>query len=162
MAKLTKQCFKCKQQFRKEELINYCTINAKNGHDYCPNCLKEVQDSEWFFNEICKIFGIKRPGPQIYSERTRLKEKYGYTDKIIVNCLKYVYEVEKIPKKANTLYFVNPTNVDKMMQYNRMQENIGNNIAQATKMEYKEYVVPIKEKKKEEKPQFDFDSFFDD
>ena len=162
MAKATLVCHVCHLIFRREEMVKYATLNAKTAYWYCPDCLKEVQENEWFANEICRIFGTKRPGQQIYTERKKLKEKYGYTDKTIINCLNYVYEVEKIKKLKSTLYFVNPTNVEKMAQYNRTKENVGNSIAQAAKSEYKEYIVPIKEDKKKEKPQFDFDSFFDD
>ena len=162
MAKLTKQCYKCKEQFRKEELVDYCTARAKTLHSYCPKCLREVQEYEWFSNEICKIFGVKMPGPQINTERKKLKETYGYTDQTIIDCLKYVYEVEKIKQEKVTLYFVNTTMMEKMMKYKRMQKNEGNSLAQAMHSNFTEYIVPIREAKPREPELLNPDDFLDD
>lgn len=145
MAKLTKQCYSCKQQFRKSELVDYCSINSNTLHSYCPKCLAEKQERDLFSQKVCQIFGTKSPGPQIWTERKRLREKYGYTDSIIIDCLDYIYNVEKIKKKSETLYFVTPSMIEKMRQWKREEQQKNNGIIAAYQTKYNEYIVPIKE-----------------
>lgn len=145
MAKLTKQCYSCKQQFRKSELVDYCSINSNTLHSYCPKCLAEKQERDLFSQKVCQIFGIKSPTPQIWTERKRLREKYGYTDSIIIDCLDYIYNVEKIKKKSETLYFVTPSMIEKMRQWKQAEQQRNNGIIAAYQTKYNEYIVPIKE-----------------
>lgn len=160
--KKTKKCYECKQDFLKTELVSYASPRAATMHDYCKKCLAEKQARDAFSDKVCTIFGIKVPGPKIWTERKRLIEKYGYTDNIIIDCLDYIYNVEHIKKKSETLYFITPTMVDKMMTYKRQQNYNAIKITQAAAMETKEYVVPIKENKEQIKTQWDPDEFLDD
>lgn len=91
--RLTKLCHGCKQSFRKSELIDYASPGAKTMYSYCSKCLEEKHSRENFSNKVCSIFGIKTPGPLIWTQRKRLQDTYGYTDDIIVECLDYLYNV---------------------------------------------------------------------
>lgn len=161
MSKVYK-CKLCKESFREEELVQYASPNSVQQYRYCPKCLQVRQDEDYFISTVTRIFGLKKPGSRIWGDRKRLQENYGYNDRLIADCLIYVYEVEKIPKKSNSLYFVNPTTIDRMAKYKRAQVAEANSIAQAMNNNYTEYIVPIKEHKEKEKPAFDFDSFFND
>lgn len=149
--KLTRKCFGCKQDFRKTELIQYASVNAQTAQWYCQNCLKEKQDREKFSNKVCNIFGIKTPGPRIWTERKRLIDTYGYTDDLIIDCLDYIYNVEQKKKISETLALVNPSSMDKMLQWKRVQNNKAQSIINAiTNTQITEYVVPIKEAQEKE------------
>lgn len=163
MPKLTKQCYLCKQEFKKEELVDYASENAKIMHSYCPKCLKEKQEKDRFANVVCKIFGIKAPGPRIWTERKRLIETYGYTDNIIINCLEYIYNIEKKKKLAESLCLVKPPMVEKMMQYKREEERKQKIMIAAMKnsTQMKTYVVPVKENNIK-KQEWDSDEWLDD
>lgn len=162
MAK-TKKCFKCGQIFRREELIDYARAGATTLHSFCPTCLELEQIKERFDNEVCKIFGIKKPGTQINTERKRLIDTYGYTDQTILDCLHYVYDVKKIPPKKATLYFVTPTMVDEMMKYKRTLATEGRSLAQAMQSSsFTEYVVPVREATPRQKQLLNPDDYFDD
>ena len=117
--KLTKQCYGCKQQFRKTELIDYASPAAKIPHSYCPKCLAEKQERERFADKVCSIFGIKSPGPRIWTERKRLHETFGYTDDTIIDCLDYIYNVERHKNCIESLFLVQPYMIDRMMEYKR-------------------------------------------
>ena len=98
-------------------MVNYATPRAKTSYWYCKKCYDEKMAQEDFSNKVCSIFGIKTPGPRIWTERKRLIDTYGYTDETIVNCLDYIYNVLKKPKKVETIYLVNPAMVDEMMRF---------------------------------------------
>ena len=90
------KCFTCKQPFPKEELIDYASENSNVTHHYCKICYAEKIARDNFSNTVCRIFGLKTPGPRIWAERKRIQDKYGYTDNTIVECLLYLYEERKI------------------------------------------------------------------
>lgn len=50
--RLTKQCFGCKEQFRKTELIDYAAPGTVTMHSYCPKCLAEKHARERFSAKI--------------------------------------------------------------------------------------------------------------
>ena len=158
-----KQCHMCKQQFRREELVDYTSPNSKTMYSYCPTCLKIKQDRDKFSQAVCSIFGIKTPGPRIWKERQNLIEKYGYTDDTIIDCLDYIYNVQKTKKISETLYLVNPPTIEKMLKYKRQQEreawSIANAIAATNKAQVR--FVPIREKENK-KVDWDPDDFLDD
>lgn len=129
--KPTLKCYGCGEQFPRGDIINYTSSRAKTGHNYCPNCLNEVKAKEMFIEKVCHIFGIKAPGPRIWTERKRIIETYGYTDQIIVDCLDYVYNIQKSKKLSDSLFLVNPINVEKMMKYKAYQEYEKNKIISA-------------------------------
>ena len=163
MAKV-KMCHMCRQQFKREELIDYARAGSKTSYSFCPACLKKEQEKEWFYNEICKIFGVKAPGPQINAEHKRIQDTYGYTDQTIIDCLHYVYEIEKIPQKKVTLYFVNPTMIEKMMKYKRMLAAEGNSFAQAIKetTQRESIIVKVREATPRKPEILNPDEFLDD
>lgn len=141
-----KQCYICKEKFRKSELTEYASYNSQTFHSYCPKCLIEKQSRDNFSQKVCEIFGLKTPGPRIWTERKRLIEKYGYTDDIIVDCLDYIYTVVKKKKLSESLYLVNPVTVNEMKKYKEYNKVKAFQLASATNMKTAEYIVPVKEK----------------
>ena len=141
---LTKKCFGCKEVFRKTELVECFSASGKTSNWYCPKCLKEKHSREYFTSKICEIFGIQTPGPRIWTERKRLIEKYGYTDNIIIECLEYLYTIEKKDKLSDSLCLVNPISVEKMMQYKKIQQAKANSLMLAMNQQTVEYIVPMK------------------
>ena len=121
MAKLTKQCFGCKQQFLKTELVNYASLRATQLHSYCPKCLEEKKIKDNFVDAVCQIFNLKAPGPRIWTERKRIIDTYGYTDQTIIDCLQYLYNEKKLKKLSESLCLVTPKNVEDMMKYKRQK-----------------------------------------
>ena len=143
---LTRQCYGCKQSFRKTELVEYFSASGRTSHWYCPKCLEEKKEREHFSDTICSIFGLKSPGPVIWTQRKRLQNEYGYTDATILDCLEYMYKVEHRRKLSETLYLVTPTNVEKMLRYKKSQDYKNNVIASATQTgHYVEVPVAIRE-----------------
>lgn len=156
-----KQCYICKKKFRREELIDYATPGTKAMYSYCPECFKKKQAKERFSNKVCSIFGLKSPGPRIWKERQRLQDTYGYTDDTIIDCLDYIYYVEKKKKLAESLCLVTPYTVEKMMRYKEKKEREAKNIAKASTTKTKEYVVPIKENTTKRKESWNPDDWLD-
>lgn len=156
-----KQCFVCKEKFRREELIDYAAIGTKTMHSYCPKCFKEKKNKERFSDKVCSIFGLNSPGARIWTERERLQKTYGYTDDIIIDCLDYIYNVEKQRKTVKSLCLVTPPMVEKMLQYKKSQENKASGIIRAMQTKTNEYIVPIKENKTKEKEIWDPDDWLD-
>lgn len=156
------KCHTCKETFPKNKLTFYTSLGAKTGYNYCKKCYEEKIARENFSNQICKIFGIKSPGPRIWAERKRLQDTYGYTDNTIIDCLEYVYNIERKKKFAESLYLVKPYMVERMQQWKRTQERIENNMAYALKnTELIEYFVPTKTENKTV-TKFNIDDFLED
>ena len=157
--KLTKQCYSCKQEFRKTELIDYAPPGTKSMHSYCPKCLEEKHSRENFSYKVCKIFGIKAPGPIIWTQRKRLKETYAYSDEIIIDCLDYLYNIKGMKKLSESLVLVTPEAVNEMMKYKQKKTE---QLVKSMNMETKEYVVPIQKAKERKKVIWDSDDWLDD
>lgn len=89
--KLTRvyKCFECKWNVSVDDAI------YENKHYYHPACYALVLDKKNFVEYVCKLFGLKAPGPVIYSQRKNFMEKYKYTDAGMVKTLKFLYEVQK-------------------------------------------------------------------
>lgn len=146
MASILKMCYGCKQKFRKSELIDYAAPMTVTMHSYCPKCLVEKQQREAFSDKVCSIFGIKSPGPIIWTERKRLIKKYGYTDETIIDCLDYLYKVKKVRKLAESLYLVTPSSVNEMLKYKHSLEVENIQLAHAiADTEIREQIVSVKE-----------------
>lgn len=159
----TKKCFGCKEEFRKEELVEYFSITGKTSNWYCPKCLAEKQARERFSNKVCEIFGIISPGPRIWTDRKRLKDTYGYTDDIIIDCLDYIYNVQKKNKLSESLALINPRSVANMKAWKLDQKARASSIVAAiANTETHEYIVPVNEKKREKKVTNLEDGLFDD
>lgn len=161
--KLTRKCASCRQDFYKDELIEYTSITGKTTAWYCPTCLEQKQERERFSMKVCEIFGIKTPGPRIWTERKRLMDKYGYTDSAIIDCLEYIYNELKKQKLSESLVLVNPTSMEQMKKWRARKKAQAEGIAAAiSSTKTTEYIVPIQENTKEKK-EIDLDEgLFDD
>ena len=144
--KITRQCTGCKQEFRKTELVEYFSVTGKTSGWYCPKCLAEKQGREKFSNKICQIFGLKSPGPLIWTQRKRLQAEYGYTDDAIVDCLEYIYNVKKMNKLSESLGLVNPRSMEETRQWKIKKKAEAASLAAAiANTEVVEHIVPLKE-----------------
>lgn len=161
--KLTRLCAGCKESFRKTELVEYFSPSGKTSAWYCPKCLQDKQARERFSNKVCQIFGIKAPGPVIWTQRKRLIKEYGYTDDAIIDCLDYIYNEKKIKKLSESLYFVKPEMMEEMRVWRSKKEATGGSLAAAiANTEMKEYIVPVRENNTEKKLTAIDEGLFDD
>lgn len=161
--KLTRKCFGCKEEFNKNELVEYFTFSGKTSNWYCQKCLAEKQARERFSDKVCEIFGLKSPGPVIWTQRKRIQAQYGYTDETIIQCLEYMYKVEKRKILTENLYLVNPTNVEKALKYNSQQSYENAKLISAiTNQQMQEYNVKIKENAGIKKVELNPDDFLND
>lgn len=158
----TRVCFGCKEKFRIEEMIGYAGPKASIPHWYCKTCLKEKKDRDHFSDRICEIFGIKTPGPRIWTERKRIQNTYGYTDDVIIDCLEYMYNVKHFKKYSESLALVTPMNVYNMKKWKQSQENkVGGLIAAMIKpIEQKQ--VEVQENTHSNKQTYNLDDFLDE
>jgi hypothetical protein len=150
---LTRKCHGCGQDIRKDEMIQYTSATGKTSYWFCKDCYEDKVARERFQIKVCQIFGIKMPGPLIWTQRKRLRDTYGYTDDAIVDCLEYIYNVEHTKMLKESLGLVSPRTMDKMKSWRAHQKAQASSIAAAiATTETKEYIVPIREnvKKKEE------------
>ena len=150
---VTRKCYGCKQDIRKDEMIQYSSISGKTSYWFCKTCYEEKLARERFQLKVCQIFGIKSPGPLIWTQRKRLKDVYGYTDDAIVDCLEYIYNVEHMNKLKESLGLVGPRSMAEMKKWRAQGKARAGGIAAAMAMpEEKEYIVPVRENthKKEE------------
>lgn len=158
----THVCHICKKTFRTDEMAHYATLRSKKAYWYCAACHNEVIEKEKFSEKVCQIFGLKAPGPRIWTERKRLKDTYGYTDSILVDSLDYIYNIQKKKKLSESLCLINPTLVEQMMDYKRQLQAQTNKIVETEKVEQVEYVVPIKENTKKISNKWDPDEWLDE
>ena len=151
--KLTRKCHGCGQDINKNEMLQYSTLSGKTSYWYCKDCYEERLARERFQTKVCTIFGIKSPGPRIWTERKRLMDAYGYTDDAIVDCLDYIYNVEHMNKLTESLALVNPRSMTNMKSWRAFKKAQASGIAASiANTEMKEYIVPVREnttKKKE-------------
>lgn len=162
--KFTRKCNGCKEDFRKDELVEYFSASGKTSHWYCPKCLEEKQARDKFSNKVCEIFGLKTPGPLIWTQRKRLHETYGYTDDSIIDCLEYLYNVIKKDKLVESLGLVGPRSMANMKAWKNSQAAKASSIAAAisnTNIQER-IILPVREKKKEKKEINLDDYLFDD
>ena len=149
---LTRKCHGCGQDIHKDEMIQYSTVSGKTSYWFCKNCYEEKMARERFQIKVCQIFGIKSPGPLIWTQRKRLRDEYGYTDDAIVDCLDYIYNVEHMKKLKESLGLVNPRSMANMKAWRADKKARASSIAAAiANTETKEYIVPVKENKKKKK-----------
>ena len=149
---LTRKCYGCKQDIRKEEMVQYSSPSGKTSYWYCKNCYEDKIEREKFSNKVCEIFGIKSPGPVIWTQRKKLRDTYGYTDSAIVDCLEYIYNVMKLSKLSESLVLVNPKKIRNMKAWRAEQKARASSIAAAiANTEVREHVVKIRENTKKKK-----------
>lgn len=160
--RLTRVCYECKQKFRTEEMIEYSGLNGNIPHFYCPTCFREKQDREMFANKVCQIFGLKSPGPIIWTQRKRLRDTYGYTDNVIIDCLDYIYNVRHYKKLSESLGLVTPTMVMDMKRWKRQEEAKNGGIIAAMKTPMEHVEVEIEENTASNKKEINFDDYFND
>jgi hypothetical protein len=160
---LSRKCSGCGETFRKTEMVEYFSPTGKTSHWYCPKCLEEKQARERFANKVCQLFGIKAPGPVIWTQRKRLQNEYGYTDDAIIDCLDYIYNVKKMKKLSETLGLVNPRNMEETRAWKEKKKAEGASLAAAVaNTQMKEYIVPVRENKSKKKETSLDDGLFDD
>ena len=128
---LTRKCYGCKQSIRKDEMIQYSSITGKTSYWFCRSCYEEKLARERFQMKVCQIFGIKSPGPVIWTQRKRLRDTYGYTDDAIIDCLEYVYHVKKMNKLSESLVLINPKNMEEMKKWRAQKKGQASNIVAA-------------------------------
>lgn len=151
--KLTRQCYGCKQDIRKDEMIEYSSITGKTSHWYCKDCYEEKLARERFQNKVCQIFGLKSPGPLIWTQRKNLHEKYGYTDDAIIDCLDYIYNVKHAKKLVESLGLINQKSMEEMKKWRAKQQEMGVRFAASienTKTMEEQVVTVLDKKKKKE------------
>lgn len=135
------ECSKQKREIKKyprKEIINF------NGRNLCPNCYKQAKENEEFKIFICELFGVKSPGPKIYSQRKRLKEQYGFSDTTIMRTLEYVFRVKKMNKAFESLGLVTPAMVEEAHQYH-LKRKAMEQVVRPEEIQVREFLVPIKE-----------------
>ena len=135
-------CCSCKEKIPREEIIFYGS--QENQMKYCPTCYQEKRKREIFYDFVCELFGIRSPGPKIYSQRKRLKDSYGYSDEVIMKTLEYLYKIKKLNKGFETLGLVNPKNVDEALCYFADIEKEKEKMANFEPKKIKKIIVPVK------------------
>ena len=128
---LTRKCYGCKQDIRKDEMVQYTSLSGKTSYWFCKPCYEEKIAREKFQMKVCEIFGIKSPGPLIWTQRKKLRDTYGYTDDAIVDCLEYIYNVEHMNKLKESLGLVNPRSMENMKKWRAMKKGQASGIAAA-------------------------------
>lgn len=128
---LTRKCYGCKHDIRKDEMVQYAGLHGQVAYWYCRDCYEEKLARERFQVKVCQIFGIKSPGPLIWTQRKRLRELYGYTDDAIVDCLEYIYHVKHMNKLKESLGLVGPRSMEEMRQWRAEKNGQASNIVAA-------------------------------
>ena len=159
----TRVCFNCKESFLKDDMIQYASTRAKQTHWYCPKCYKEKIERDNFTDIVCKIFGIKAPGPRIWKERKRLIDTYGYTDQTIIDCLDYLYNIKKMKKLSESLCLITPSTIQEMFNYKKQKSFEITYMTKAFETEMVEHIIPTPKRKKQiKKIEYDPDEWLDD
>ncbi len=153
----TLKCSVCKQSFDRNTIVQYTPIFNKIAKNYCPDCLKLRQEQDRFAMTVCKIFQLEFPTPRIWKNRSDLQKKYGYTDKVITDCLEYLYFVEKKTVLSESLTLVTPTTVDAMIRYKNRQQVQGQSIARSTTTSYTKKIVNMEAEKPQKVQDFNPD-----
>ena len=145
---LTRKCYGCKQDIRKDEMVQYSTLSGKTSYWFCRSCYEEKLARERFQSKVCQIFGIRAPGPLIWTQRKRLRDTYGYTDDAIVDCLEYIYHVAHMKKLKESLGLVGPRSMEEMKKWRAEKKAQASMIAAAVaNTEITQEIVPFNVKK---------------
>lgn len=144
MAKLQEllTCAECSKQRRDIKKYPRNEIIVYNSRKLCPACYAQAVENEKFKMFICELFGVKSPGPKIYTQRKQLKEKYGFSDTTIMRTLEYVFRVKKMNKAYESLGLITPRMVDEAYEYHKSQKG---KIVELKEAKTVEHVVSIKE-----------------
>lgn len=161
--KITRKCAGCGESIRKDEMIQYASPSGKTLQWYCKPCYEEKLARERFSKKVCAIFQLQSPGPMIWTQRKNLRNKYGYTDDAIVDCLEYIYEIKKVAKLAESLGLVTPYNMSEMKKWRAQQRALGGRLLAANNItEVEEKIVSIPESKSAKKEISLDDGLYDD
>ena len=118
-----KVCQKCKKAIvlSSSDIVN----NPVDGKYYHIHCYEEWQWRKQLFEYICDLWNLKAPGPANYKLRKLYKEQLNCTDLELLMCLKYAYEVKRIPKnKAQSRIGIIPYIFEEAKEYYKKQEVI--------------------------------------
>ncbi len=145
MGRLVK-CSFCEYQVDKDVSVRY---NNKNFHAACAEKQKDKDD---LVEYICRLFGLKRPGPTVYSQLKNFMEKYShYTFKGVKNALIYFYEVQKnSTKNSKQGIGIVPYIYDEAFQYFSKLGNKQNKIKESLNKQLDKEVQVIKATEKKE------------
>lgn len=123
MAERELKCHGCGGLFPRSSLIIF------NGSKYCQGCYTLAVEKAQFSEAVCRIFGLKRPGALIWTQRKQLREKHGYTDKMIICALEYIRKIKKGPLQE-TLGLV-PYYMAAALQEAHMADETANKVTEA-------------------------------
>lgn len=134
----TVKCALCGGSVDKTIAIEY---KDKNYH---PPCYNATVEKDQLYGYICQLFGLKSPGPTIFSQINGFFTKYkGWTYRGIYNSLVYFYEVKKGSKeRANSAIGIVPYVYDEAQEYfanlkakqSRIQQTLTNQEGQTTQV----------------------------
>lgn len=116
----TIKCHYCNEQVDRKEAIKY------KNYNYHPHCYEQKKARDELSDYICRLFGLKRPGPVIYAQISQLIEEnkdFSYCG--IKQALIYYYEVLKNPVKdqyKNTIGIVRYVYDDAQEHYKNLDE----------------------------------------
>lgn len=141
------------------------TIAEKyNNKNYHTTCLQKYLDREKLLKYVCELFGLKGPGPIIYSQlKNFLLKNPHYTYNGILLSLQYFYGVKKnSTRKANEGIGIVPYVYDEAQNYykkiNSQQEKFKNTVEKQLNNP-PEIIVVRKEKKEKSKKIYDLEQF---
>lgn len=138
----TRKCAGCKEFFLKEEMIFKPNKTGNSGRYYCKQCSEIKNKRNSFDNEICRIFGLKKPGPKIQAQRSNLKKNYDISDETIIEALNYCINIKKIYLDVS-LGIVTPELIEEMNDYKVTKEKNENNFLSSIKnMKYRILSLP--------------------
>lgn len=107
------KCHMCGEQVLVSE-----RVADDQGFWYHPDCLDLQLKRTELLNYICMLFGLKKPGPVVFTQLKRFTQNLGYTYDGILKALKYHYEIQHGDKeKANEAIGIVPYIYDESMNY---------------------------------------------
>jgi len=160
---MMKQCYECKEMFDEKKLVAYAPATAKVKHNYCPDCLAARTARDAFSDTVCRIFQIKTPGPRIWRDRKRLMNTYGYTDKQLIECLEYIYDIKKMAKLSESLALITPAMMEETRSYRRMKEyDAYKAVSSIVILKTQEHYIPKVEDKEKKKNKLNPDDYLND
>lgn len=117
------KCYECKTNVAKADAIH------EGGHYFHNGCFVVYTNRQAFAAYVCQLYGLKAPGPVIYSQRKNFIEKYGYTDDGMIKALRYAYEVKHIKiTKAESRIGIIPSVYEDAQKFFEAQERKQNKI----------------------------------
>ena len=143
-------------------LVNCAYCNLKVDKDvavrhkdknYHSDCAQLQIEKEELMDYICFLFGLKAPGPVVYSQLKNFLAK-GYTYQGILYSLKYFYDIKKNSlKKSNQAIGIVPYVYDEAQEYYKNMAEKQNQLKEviAEQMQKAPVMIKIKKQPKKEK-----------